>query len=378
MKEKSWIEINSTALEHNINALKGLLSPEARFCAIIKANAYGHDLKTVAKLLSFFGISYFGVDSCEEARIVRISVPSAEIFILGYTPIEKYEDVVNGGFIQNVYHEDSIEQLSAIALKLRKKARINLKIETGTNRQGIGQSQLYSMLRTIKQFDREIEFVGISSHLADAEVPDSTMTKYQIEIFNNILKEVSESGIVPNYRHIACSAVAILNPETHFDMVRIGISLYGLWSSSEVRKMNNIKQNAIDLKPVLSWKTQIAQVKDIQKGSSIGYGMKFRADKVMRIAVLPVGYYDGYKRSISKKGEVLVNGQVCKIVGTICMNMMMIDVSNLPNVKVGDIVTLIGKDGMHNISADNLSEWSGTINYEILASLGSHIPRITV
>ncbi|MBU0614057.1 alanine racemase, partial [Patescibacteria group bacterium] len=375
MKEKTWIEINSVSLEHNIHALGSLLGPQARFCAVVKSGAYGHGIEQITRLSKVFGINCFAVDSLEEAGQVKSQAPDADIFILGFTPPEKYPDVVEGGYIQTVYQNSSLEELSRIALHVRKQARVNIKIETGTNRQGVDLSELYSMLRTLKQYEREIEFTGISSHFADSENPASLMTENQNSIFQEALSMLESSGMNVKYRHIACSAAGILKTDTQYDLVRFGISLYGLWSSEQVKSVQVVRQNAIDLKPVLSWKTQIAQVKDVTKGDFVGYGLRFRADRPMRIAVLPVGYYDGYRRSASGNAFVLLRGHKCKVIGTICMNMMMIDVSQLPSIVVGDEVVLIGKQGMHQISVEDFAQWNNTINYEVVATLGSHIPR---
>jgi len=186
---------------------------------------------------------------------------------------------------------------------------------------------------------------------------------------------VFKRGFKPQYVHIACSAAAIAHPDTQYNLVRTGIALYGLWSSESLRKKNIISSTSITLKPVLAWKTKIAQTKDVKAGELIGYGCTYKADKPMRIAIIPIGYYDGYIRQYRDNGRVLVHGQSCRILGTICMNMCMIDISTVPQASQADIVTIIGRDGMQEISAEEFANISDTINYEVVTRIGPHIPK---
>jgi len=375
---KTWVEISSAALAANISALKKMLGPDTQLCAVVKANAYGHDIETIARLASTSGVSCFAVDHLDEALVVRSRLSDAEIIILGYAPPEWADTIVENRFIQTIYSEESLKNLSDAALRARSQARINLKIETGTHRQGIELKKLWGFLRTIRQYEKTIEFTGVSSHFADAETPGSAYSAYQMELFAEALRLIEEAGLAPRYKHFACSAAIVLDPNTHFNLVRSGIALYGIWPSEAVRRVNRVRQNAIDLHPVLAWKTRIAQIKELQPGECVGYGMTFRSDRPLRIAVLPVGYSDGYRRVFSRKASVLVRGHACPVIGTICMNMMMIDVSQLPMVKEGDIVTLLGRDGMHQISAEELAEWGSTIAYEIVTQINPLLPRLVV
>ncbi|MFA6130725.1 MAG: alanine racemase [Patescibacteria group bacterium] len=375
---KTWVEISGAAVSANISALKNLLSPETAICAVVKANAYGHDLETMVRLASTSGIRFFAVDNLEEALHVRSRFADAEVIILGYAPLEWAETIVANHFIQTVYNQPLLDALSDAALKLRDRARINLKIETGTHRQGIEVKKLWGFLRGIRQLERTVEFSAISSHFADAETPGSSYSAYQMGQYQEALLLIKEAGLPMPLRHFACSAAVILDPTTHFDLVRLGIALYGIWPSEETRRANRVRQNAIDLHPVLTWKTCIAQIKDLQPGDLVSYGMRYRADRPMRMAVLPVGYADGYRRSNTGKAEVLVHGHLCPVIGTICMNMMMIDVSQLPTVKEGDTVTLLGRDGMHQISAEDIAAWTGTIPYEVVTQINPLLQRLVV
>lgn len=377
--KKTWIEISREALHSNINALSSLLHEDAHFCAVVKANAYGHGIAEVVRECVAAGISIFAVDSVEEGIEVRKAARDAEILVLGFTLPERLADVIKNDLVQTVYHMSTIEQLSEEATKLEKVAYVNLKIETGLNRQGIKASQLTQFLVTIRQNERSVSLYSLSSHFANAEdVYSPDFMKEQTSRLAEIAGSVYTSGFSPKYVHIACSAAAIVDPESQFNLARFGIAMYGCWSSVDLMRKNRISNRAIELKPVLSWRSRIAQIKDLVPGDKVGYGMTFTADRVMRIAVVPVGYYDGYARSIAGEGFVLVRGQKCRILGIICMNMFMIDVSNVPNASLESIVTLIGRDGMNEVKADDIADWTGTINYEVLARLNPAIPRIVV
>ncbi|MFH1766999.1 MAG: alanine racemase [Patescibacteria group bacterium] len=376
---KTWVEINANSLKSNINSLRSLLQPGVTFCAVVKANAYGHEIDSIVRLCLIEGIGHFAVDSIDEAIEVRKRAPEATVFILGYTVRERIPEIIRNNFVQTVYNEEDITEIGQCAAAEQKKAFINLKIETGTQRQGIPLKKIDPFLREIRRYERFLELTGISSHFADAEhVNAPEFTHEQTRVFQEAVEIAQRLGFDPIFKHIACSAAAIAHEETQGTMVRFGITLYGLWSSEELRRVNNVSQRAIDLKPVLAWRTKVAQVKDVASGTSIGYGRTYVSDRPIRIAVLPVGYYDGYKRASSRQGQVLIKGQRCSILGTICMNMMMVDVSTLPNVKTGDTVTLLGRDGMHEITAEELAENMSTINYEVVSQINPLLPRLVI
>lgn len=372
---KTWVEINSEALRQNIRALKGLLVDQATFCAVVKANAYGHDIETMVRLALLEGVDHFAVDSIDEAIAVRKRAPSAVIFVLGHTVPERLPDVLEYDVIQTVYDLASVDTLLSLAVKRQGVAKINLKIETGTHRQGIFPHELPAFLRKCKQEERSLKLMGVSSHFCDAEnAQDQTVMIKQHNRFCEALATVNAYGMPP-YVHMACSAAAMLSDQTHHTMSRFGIAMYGLWSSESLRRKMRVTK-ALELQPVLSWKTRIAQLKDVPVGEYIGYARGFHNDRPRRIAILPVGYYDGYRRNYTKNKHVLLHGHKCPILGIICMNMMMVDVSLVPQAKVGDTVTLLGRDGMHQISADDIAEATDTINYEIVTSINPLLPRI--
>lgn len=376
---KTWVEISANALTKNITALRSLLEPEAVFQAVVKANAYGHDAEVITRLATSDGVKVFGVDSIDEAILVQNRAPDADIYILGYTMPERFPEIVERNFIPTIYHREAIKMLGEEGLRQQRRVRINLKIETGTRRQGIDEKQLDAFAIELRQQERFVTLHGVSSHFADAEdAMHPEFTSQQQNLFCDALAKLHHARFSPPVQHIACSAAAILYPETQFTMARFGIAMYGLWSSESLQRKNRVSKRAIELTPVLAWKTRVAQVKDVPPHTSVGYSHGFMTTRPTRIAVLPVGYYDGLRRNYKRDGEVLIRGQRCKIVGNICMNMCMADVSTLPQIASGDTVTLLGRDGMHQISAEDMAEKMGTINYEVVTSINPRLPRVIV
>jgi alanine racemase len=372
---KTWIEIDSRALSKNLATLRGLLRAGSVLCPVIKANAYGHGLETITRLLDIEGVQHFGVDSIDEARVVRRLSPNAEIFILGYTVPERLPDVVKGQFTQTVYDVATLEALAKLAAQEQTRARINVKIETGLHRQGINGRQLHELVRAFRANSHWIEFLGLSTHFCESEnIDNQSFTFTQIERFVAAINDLAATDITPKFIHISCSAALMMHADSHFTMARAGLALYGLWPSDGVRQTMRLK--GLELYPVLSWKTRLAQIKELQPGETVGYGRTFRADRPMRIAVLPVGYYDGFRRFLGNRGQVLVGGQRCPIVGGICMNMCMIDVSQAPQAKPGEIAILLGRDGMNQITAEDLATLYGTINYEVVTTIREQLPRV--
>lgn len=377
---KTWIELSATAYKANIDMLQAYLGPDIRFCSVVKSNAYGHGIIPITNLALQTSVRTFGVDSIEEAvQIASLAAEPVDIFILGYSPPERFAEIIQNGFIQTIYTEEILKFLVDEAQKQGVLARINVKLETGTNRQGATEKTVKGLMRALKKYRDSIDFVSLSSHFANAEdIHHPEFSIHQQERFSHYLSLFKAEDLIPQEIHFACSAPAIHAPETHYSMVRIGLAQYGLWSSDSLKRVTKLGAKNIDLMPVLSWKTRIAQVKDVEAGASIGYGLKFIADRPMRIAILPIGYFDGYRRAVQGKAHVLIQGHRCRVIGNICMNMCMVDVSPLPQVKEHTEVTLIGRDGMHQISVEDFADWCDTINYEAVTQLGAHIPRLIV
>jgi alanine racemase len=371
---KTHVEISKANLQHNLQLFKEITGKKVMF--VVKANAYGHGLKEIVEISKGLScVDQFAVDSVTEALQVRSLQSRAPILILGWSDPTELADIVAHGFETVVPSTDQLKRVTAIAKKLGKKALIHLKLETGTNRLGLDPEQALSIMRELPH--PHVELRGIYSHFANIEdTTDPTFAQQQLSIFNQALRHLPPGRTV---RHFSSSASSLLFPKTFFDMVRVGISAYGYWPSKQTHALYLEKnRKRVVFRPVLSWHAKVAQVKQVKKGSAIGYGLSYRTYGRMKIIVVPVGYYDGYDRKLSNIAHVLVNGVKAPIRGRICMDMFMADVSHIANVKAGDRVTLIGEGNRERIDADSLAELAGTINYEVLARINPLIPRVIV
>ena len=383
LSPKTWGEIDAAALRHNLGVFRELAG-DARVMAIVKANAYGHGLLEVVKILSKPRLPsgqghtlhtkrslWFGVDNIDEALLIRGLNIKNPILILGYIPPERLKEAIEHEISFSVYSKESLKIITQ--KQWNKKPRIHLKIETGTNRLGMQPEELWKSCLAGRQADfLNINIEGVYTHFADTENPESLFWKEQVARFEEaitLLKKVDADPI----RHIASSAAALLYPEACYDMMRAGIGLYGLYPSEDVR---HLVLNT--LKPVLSWKTRIVQIKQAKKGETIGYDRTFRAKRLSVIAILPVGYWDGYDRRFSNKGTVLIKGKRAPIAGNICMNIMMVDITEAKNAREGDEVVLLGKQQKEEIFAEELAEKIGTIHYEVVARINPLIARIVI
>lgn len=375
---KTWVEIDERALTRNIDTLRSLLNPGVRFCAVLKANAYGHGFAEVARIAARAGVDAYAVDNIDEALVLRSMLPSALIIVLGYTLRERLPDAVASGIHLTVYDRESLLLLEAAAAERAKTAYAHLKIETGTSRQGVLPEQLNDILYELSRCSH-VSLAGVSTHFANVE--DTTDTRYanqQFSLFQQCVGIIRESGLDPEWVHCACSAALILYPDTHGTLVRGGLSMYGMWSSDLTEQTARRHNVAVELEPVLTWKTRIAQVKSLPAGTPVSYGLTETLRKNSRIAVLPVGYWDGYDRGLSSVGEVLVNGTRCKVVGRVCMNMMMVDVSAVPQAEPEQEVVLLGRSGRFVVTAEETAARLGTINYEVVTRINPLLPRIVV
>ena len=378
MNERTWIEISESALVHNIHQLRRLLSPGARFCAVVKGNAYGHGLKQVVDIATRHGVDAFAVDHIDDALLIHQWTPHALILVLGYTMQDRFIDAITKEIHLTVYDKETIEILEQKAKMVSKKALIHLKIETGTHRQGVLLEHLKDVLDVIRVREH-IDLVGMSTHFANVEeADDASYANSQFERFLQAKQQIVAQGFQPLYIHTACSAALILYPDTHQTLVRPGIGLYGLWSSKKTQQFIRKQHIDFDLRPVMTWKTRIAQIKSVTRGAPIGYNLTEIVKQNSHIAILPVGYWDGYDRKLSSKGEVLIGGHRCRVLGRICMNMMMVDVSAIPQLQIEQEVVLLGRQGRHEITAEDLAEKIDTINYEVVTRLQPKLPRIIV
>jgi len=375
---RTWIEIREQALVANIQTLRSLTAEGAVFCAVLKANAYGHGMKEVARIARRAGVDAFAVDSIDEALDLRDLFPTSLIIVLGYTMSERFAEAFREQIDITLYDVEGLREAEAIASKSANAARIHLKIETGTSRQGALIDDVPDLLHTIRD-SRHIQLIGISTHFANIE--DSVNPEYaarQFQLFQSAREIVTAFGFTPEYIHCACSAAIILYPDTQGTLVRAGIAMYGIWPSSSIEEVMKKQSIPCALEPVLSWKTRIAQVKSLQAGTPVGYGLSETLTKRSRIAVLPVGYWDGYDRRLSSKGEVLIGGYRCKVLGRVCMNMTMVDVSAVPNVVKNQEVILLGQDARHRMTADHIATKISSIPYEVLSRINPLLPRVIV
>jgi len=375
----TWVEIKREAFKHNLAQFRKIVGPRVRLMAVVKSNAYGHGMIEVAKIALKEGADWLGVINLDEALELRQAKIKAPIFILSYWDIseirEKFVQISDCDF--PVYTLEQAKILSKLAQKIKRKANIHIKIDTGASRIGILPEEAVGFAKYVKKLP-DLNIRGIFTHYAASESKNQSYTNWQTERFKKVLKDLEASGTSIPLAHAGCSASTIANPNTFFDMVRIGIGMYGLWPSGEIRELVRRRKIKINLKPALSWKTKIIQVKNVAKNTFIGYDCTYRTKKKTKIAVLPIGYWDGYDRLLSNSGQVLVHGKHCPIRGRICMNLTMVDVSGLANIKTGDEVVLVGSQGKERIRVEEIAHKTGTINYEVVTRINPLIPRIYI
>jgi len=372
----SWIEIDTARLRQNIDVFRTVMSPGTAMMAVIKANAYGHGLEAVAPIAAERA-DWLGVNCIDEALAVSRLDIRKPIAILGHTPVDQIEDVVRNGYRQVLYRPDVANALSKAGEKLGVRAKAHLKIETGTNRQGVSVESLPSFLDSVGKLP-SIEIEGVYTHFANIEdTLDPSYAQAQVRKFRAALELLQRAGIRPQYIHASATAGALLYTEMNFTMVRIGIGAYGIWPSRETQLAARERGRLLPLAPVLTWKTRVAQVKDVSAGDYVGYGLTYRAGRPMKLVVLPIGYYDGYDRKLSGSGRALIHGQPAPVVGRIAMNMTMLDVTDI-GAEPDDEVVLIGRQGEAEIRVEELAEKIGTISYEVVSRINPRIPRLAM
>ncbi|MCX8044736.1 MAG: alanine racemase [Desulfobacterota bacterium] len=370
--------MSRSALENNIREFRRILSRGSLLCACVKANAYGHGLVQAAQIFTGAGADWLSVNAVYEARILREAGITCPIYIMGYVPCAAIAEAVALDCRIVVYNTETIRAIGQIAAASGMTVKVHIKVETGTGRQGVMPEDLIAFARFIQTWP-QIQIEGIATHFANIEdTTDHAYAKKQIERFNEAIRALCDAGIHVPMRHCANSAATILFPEYHLDMVRIGISSYGMWPSSEtyvsyVRE----RHNNFTLEPAFTWKTRIAQIKTIPPGEYIGYGCTYKTSHATRLAILPVGYYDGYDRGIVN-GYVLIRGKRAPLRGRVCMNIIMVEVTDIPDAQLEDEVVLIGRSHEEIISAEDFARWAGTINYEVTTRVNERIPRIVV
>lgn len=363
--------VNLDAIKHNLLEIRKTLTDTTKLMVIIKADAYGHGAVPLAKAIGDSGkIDCYGVAIIEEALELREAGINKPILVLGYTPKEQYDLVVSHEVAQTVFQYDMAKALSEEALRQGKIAKIHIKIDTGMTR--IGYSDTKESVDEIKRISAldNIEIEGLFSHFARADETDKTDSQKQLQRFIAFNTMLEEEGIYIPVKHMANSAGIIEFPSAYFNMVRCGIATYGIYPSDMVN------QEDISLIPAMELKTHIIYVKDVEPGVGISYGATYVTDKPTKVATIPVGYADGYSRNLSNHGRVIIHGQYAPILGRICMDQFMVDVTDIKDVKQGDTVTLLGRDGAAYISAEELADWSHSFAYELVCTIGKRIPRV--
>ncbi len=362
--------INLSNLDHNIKELKKLLKPKTSFMAVVKANAYGHGAIEVALQALESGASFLGVAIPEEGAELREAGIKAPILVLAGIDVSEVKTVAQYDLTQCVFSTDLLDSLDKEAIKWGKFIDIHIKLDTGMRRIGISCiGELERFIAKAKQ-KSNLRLEGVFTHFATADEADKTFTNAQLDRFVEMLNVIHKQNIKPQWIHAANSAAILDCSDTHFNLVRAGISMYGYYPSSAVDKTQAL------LLPVMQWETKILCIKQINKGDSISYGRTFYAADPMKIATLPIGYADGYKRTLSNKGYVLVAGIKAPIVGRICMDQMMVDVTHIPQAKPDDTAVLLGMQQHTSIDADCLADLCDTISYEILTSVSSRVRRV--
>ncbi len=377
---RTWIEIDRHALRHNVGEFFRIIPTHTRLMAVIKSNAYGHGLVTATKIISeisnFQKCGWFGVDSITEALRLRREGIANPIAVLGFTLPSRIEDAAREHIAV------SISNFGALAAIIKEKQRpvIHLKIDTGMHRQGFLEKDIPRLIRILKK--NHIKPEGVFTHFASAKDvarPDYTLA--QLAVFKKIIADFEKSGFTQMIRHAAATGGTLLFPDAHLDMVRIGIGLYGYWPSEEAKREKGKGKNRekqVILKPVLSWKTIVAEVKQIPKGSFVGYDMTERANRATRIAVLPIGYWHGYDRGLSSVGYVLVRGRRARVLGRVSMDMIVVDITDIPRARVGDEAVIIGHQGRTIITADDMGRVINTSAYEVMTRINPLIKRMVV
>lgn len=371
----SYVELSKENLIHNFKALKSVAKKGTKFSVAIKGNAYGHGQNEIAKILEPF-VDYFQVNSIEELKLLR-KVSKKKTFVLGYIKKEDLLDAIKLGCILSIFSLESLKEIESIAKKLKIKQEIHLPIDASLGREGFLINDLSKIFEEIKK-SKHIKLGGIYAHFANIEDTNNfTHAQKQIFIYNKAIKLAEKFGFKNFQTHIsATSGLLVYEKDKGINsIIRLGIGIYGMWPSEHIKFLYKDK---IELKPVLSWKTKIAQIKTLKAGSTIGYGLTHTVYDSIKIAVIPQGYADGLDRGLSNKGEVLINGTRCKILGRVAMNMFVVDVNHLENVKIEDEVVIIGYQGDEQISAEEIAEKIDTINYEITTRLSSILPRVIV
>ena len=370
MEKRTWAEVDLDAIAHNMREIRKITNKNAQIMAVVKADAYGHGFMEVSKTLLENGADRLAVAVLQEGKQLRSRGVSVPILILGASMENDIEDIINFDITPNVFSYDFAKAISYMAEKKEKVTKIHIKLDTGMSRIGYvvsdNNDEIIDEIVKISKLPY-IEIEGIFSHFSTSDEYDDSYTRLQFKRFMSVTNALKERGVDIPIKHICNSAGIMMYPEMHLDMVRPGVILYGMYPSDEVDKTR------LDLIPAMSLKSKITYVKEVESGRGVSYGKEYITNKTTKIATVPIGYADGYLRKAAKHGKMIVNGVKVPIIGRICMDQCMIDVSDVHNIERGDEAIIFGREG---ITIDDLASWLETINYEVSCVIGKRIPRI--
>ena len=360
--------IDLDALAWNFRQIRSKVGPQVKVLSMVKANGYGHGAPAIAKTIADEGGDAFGVATLEEAVELRRTGIRQSILVLAGAYSDQIDQFFDHALVPVIHALEGLKELDLAVHRRKRTLNVHLKVDTGMGRLGFLAAEIDSWLPKIAKL-QALKIEGVFSHFSHAESVEGTYTQQQLQIFQTVVERLRAEGIAPSLLHLANSAATITLPAAYFNMVRPGLMLYGIYPSPSMA-------SRIHLKPVLTWKTRILQVKKVPAGSSISYGQTFVTKRESFIATLPIGYADGYPRLLSNRGEVLVDGRRAPVAGRVCMDLTMIDVTDIKKTQPGDEVILLGRQGDAEISADEMAAWANTISYEILTSISNRVPRI--
>jgi len=380
VRHSSRIELNQSALTGNINFIRKKIGPNARISSVVKANAYGHGIAQFVKMAEKAQVNHFATASAFEAEeVLEAKSDKSNIMIMGILYDEDIPWAIEHDIEFYVFNFNRFPKVLDEAKKLGKQAKIHLEVETGSNRTGLHPSEFSKSITFLKKNKEFLEFTGLCTHFGGAEsLSNQFKVTSQHNKYKEFLRECKKKSFLPKYRHIACSAAALAYPETIYDMVRIGVAQYGFWPSPDIyftHLQTTGKSSSSSLKRLFTWKTDVMDIRSVNEGEFIGYGTSYQATRNMTIAVMPLGYSNGYPRAQSNRGHVLIKGKKAPIVGLINMNLFMVDISHIPDVEVGEEVVLVGRQKNNTINISSFTNVTQLLNNEMLSRLPSAIPR---
>jgi len=383
VRHSSRIELSQSALKQNINFIRKKIGPDAIISSVVKADAFGHGIGTFVPMAEKAGVRHFSVASSYEAwEVSQARTKESKIMIMGILYDDDLEWVIQNEIEFFVFDLARLKKANEVAEKLGLQAIVHLEVETGGNRTGLDETELPEALNYLKKNSKSLRFEGFCTHYAGIEsLSNQFRTNRQLQNFMELYKQVTDSGLNPELCHTACSAAALAFPETVMGLVRVGTAQYGMWPSPDIYNLHlqkTGKNRDSPLKRVLSWKTDIMHIKEIKRDEFVGYGTSYQAPQDMKIAVLPLGYSNGYPRTLSNRGEVIIRGKKAPVVGLINMNVFMVDVSHIQDAEVGDEAILIGRQKNQVITIRSFSEFTNAINNELVSRLPDAIPRVAV